>query len=84
MGTYNYNITLAKSYVSLYCSCTEISNGYTNLWIVQTLTSPGSFTMDCKSILCQFLLGIKASSQSTKFIQLDSIILGLKKCFIYI
>jgi hypothetical protein len=35
--------------------------------------------MDSKGILSKFLLGIKASSQSTKFIQLDSIILGLKK-----
>jgi hypothetical protein len=38
--------------------------------------------MDSKSILGKFLLSIETSSHSTKFIQLDSIILGLKNKFV--
>ena len=41
--------------------------------------SSGSFIMNSKGSLSKFLLGIKTSSQSTKFIQLRSVILGLKK-----
>jgi hypothetical protein len=46
---------------------------------VVAFTAFDNFTMDSERCLGKSLLGIKTSSQSTNFIQLKNVILGLKK-----